>query len=389
MYRLHSNLRKAGIESRILCEIKTINSPYIDVKPTPSRMEALLGRFTSAMGLNDIHRISSWNLMKHPSCKEADILNFHGIHSSFISYLSLPQITAVKPTVFTLRDMWCLTGHCVFPYDCERWKTGCGKCPYPDTYPPVKRDATALEWKLKKWAYSRSSLTFVALSQWVADQAKQSMFSHFPIHHIPNGVDSEALSPLDPSRCKYALGIPEGKKVIMFAATDLKSLQKGGDILMNTLESLPKSLKSEIVLLNLGRRGNQITDALEIEAVNLGYVDNVQLKAVAFSAADIFLFPSRAESFGQVMLESFACGTPVVSHDVGPISELVRHNHTGYLAAAEDTNGMREGIIKLLEDDSFRKHIQQNCRQVATEEYSLELEAERYITLYRKILQAK
>lgn len=388
MYRLHSTLRKAGVDSRILCERKTINSSYIEEKPSQSRLESILGRFTSAIGLNDIHRISSWKLLKHPLCREAEILNFHGIHSDFVSYLALPQITAAKPTVFTLRDMWCLTGHCAFPLDCERWKIGCGKCAYLHFHPPIKRDATRLEWKLKNWTYERSNLTLVVLSHWLAEQVKQSMLSRFPIHHIPNGVDTEALTPLDPLRCKYALGIPEEKRVVVFVATNLQSLRKGADLLLKTLESLPQTLKSEIVLLSLGRQGDQLTDALDIQSVNLGYVDSVRLKAVAFSAADLFLFPSRAESFGQVILESFACGTPVVSHNIGPLPELIRHGHTGYMASAEDTKEMSEGIMKLLEDDRLREQMKQNCRNIATEEYSLELEAQRYITLYRNVLQA-
>jgi glycosyltransferase involved in cell wall biosynthesis len=387
MYRLHSNLRKAGLDSRILCERKTINSPYIDLKPSQNRLESILGRFTSAVGLNDIHRISSWNIMKYPSIREADILNFHGIHSGFFSYLALPQITTAKPTIFTLRDMWCLTGHCAVPCNCERWRNGCGKCPGLHLHPPVKRDSTRLEWKLKNWSYGRSKLTIVALSQWLAEQAKQSMLSRFPIHVIPNGVDTEALLPLDPLQCKYALGIPERKKVIIFVATNLQSLQKGADLLLKSLNSIPQSLKSEIVLLSLGRHGDKLAHGLGMMSVNLGFIENVRLKAVAFSAADLFLFPSRAEAFGQVILESFACGTPVVSHKVGPLAELVRHGYTGYVAKPEDTGEMSEGVIQLLEDNNLRAQIGKNCRNVAVEEYSLERETQRYISLYKNVLQ--
>ncbi len=387
MYRLHSNLRKAGVDSRILCERKTVNSPYIDVKPSQNRIESILRRFTSAAGLNDIHRISSWKLVKHPRCRDADILNFHGLHSGFISYLALPKISSARPTILTLRDMWCLTGHCAVTLDCERWKIGCGKCPGLHYHPPVKRDATKLEWKLKNWTYERSDLTIVALSKWLTEQAEQSMLNRFSIHHIPNGVDTESYAPLDQAKCKYVLGIPEEKKVILFAATNLRSIHKGGDLLLETLNMLPKSLKSEIVLLSFGKNSDKLTDALEIQSVNLDYVANTQLKAVAFSAADLFLFPSRSESFGQVILESFACGTPVVSHRMGPLPELVIHNQTGFMAEAEDTQAMSKGILEILEDNKLRKHMSKACRRLATEEYSLEREAQRYISLYNERLK--
>ena len=177
MYRLHSNLRKAGIDSKILCEIKTTTSPHVSTIQRGSRLESLLKRVTARLGLNDIHRVSSFGIKRHEAYLEADVLNFHGIHSGFINYLALPSLTKGKPAVFTLRDMWCLTGHCAISYDCERWQIGCGSCPYLDAYPPVRRDATHIEWKLKDWAYSHSSLTIVALSNWLVERAEAKSVS--------------------------------------------------------------------------------------------------------------------------------------------------------------------------------------------------------------------
>ena len=60
MFRLHSNLLKAGIESKILCQEKTTDSPSIAVIPKfMSRTETRIKRFTSRIGLNDIHRLNS------------------------------------------------------------------------------------------------------------------------------------------------------------------------------------------------------------------------------------------------------------------------------------------------------------------------------------------
>jgi glycosyltransferase involved in cell wall biosynthesis len=388
MYRLHLSLRRAGYDSRILCELKTTDSPYVEIKRESTRFESLLKRFASRIGLNDIHRVSSWNLLKLPVCSEADILNFHGMHSDFFSYLALPRITAAKSTVITMRDMWCLTGHCAIFLDCNRWKNGCGHCPGLRNHPAVRRDATRWEWRMKKWAYEHSRLTIVALSNWVADQARQGLLARFPVHVIPNGVDSKALVPLDQEKCRHTLGIPPNKKVIMIAATSLNSLAKGGDLALRALKSLTPTLKSEIVLLTMGRRGDQLTKALDIESLHLGFVENVRLKAMAFSAADLFLFPSRAEAFGQVIIESFACGTPVVSHCIGPIPEIIRHHETGFLAAAENAEEMSQGITMLLEDDDLRERMSKNCRTTAVQEYSLEIEAQRYAALYQNLLQA-
>ena len=196
---------------------------------------------TSRLGLNDVHCVGAFKIETLAAYREADILNFHVIHGQFFSYLALPFLTKNKPAVFTVRDMWPLTGHCAVSYDCERWKTGCGNCPYPSAPPalPTKRDSTHMEWKLKSWAYRQSRLTVVTLSRRMTEQARQSMLGHFPIHHIPNGVDTEAYRPLDPALGRTVLGIPPGKKVLMFAAGYLNRQHKGSDLLAKALRVLP------------------------------------------------------------------------------------------------------------------------------------------------------
>ncbi len=388
MHRLHSNLRKAGIESKILCQLKTTDSSHVSViPPRMRRTESLIRRVTSRLGLNDIHRVSSVGIKRHENYLAADIINFHGIHSGFISYLALPSLTKDKPALFTLRDMWCMTGHCALSYDCDRWKIGCGKCPYPDAHPPIRRDATRIEWKLKDWVYSRSKLSIVTVSKCQTEQAKESMLSRFPIHHIPNGVDTETFQPLDPDLSRSALGIPKNLKVLMFAAVNLNIYGKGGDLLLEALQNLPESLKDEILLLLLGSGGDTIARTAGIQSVSLGYISNERLKALAYSAADLFVFPTRAEGLSLVLLESMSCGTPMVSFRVGGNPDLVRHGITGYLAEPENTKDLCNGIFQLVEDGTLRNRMARNCRQIALKEYSSDLETKRYIELYRHLLQ--
>ena len=387
MYRLHTTLRKAGIESKILCEYKTTHSPHVTVIQRWSRIEWLIKLLTSRLGLNDIHRISSFLIKRLEAYLEADILNFHGIHSSFISYLALPSLTESKPSVFTLHDMWCLTGHCAISYDCNRWKIGCGNCPYPDAYPPVLRDATHVEWNLKDRVYNHSNLTIVTPSKWLTKQAKQSMLNRFPIYLIPEGVDIETYKPLDPVHCRSLLGIPQSKKVLMFAAVTLTQFNKGGDLLLEAIERLSPSLKGEIVLLLIGSKGEEIAEAAGIRSINLGYVSDDRLKSIAYSAADLFVLPTRAEAFGLVALESMACGTPVVSFRVGGIPDFVRSGISGYLAEPENAKDLSNGIIQLLEDDHLRYSMGNMSREIAQKEFNSELETKRYIDLYHQLLE--
>jgi glycosyltransferase involved in cell wall biosynthesis len=390
MTRLHRGLQKAGVVSTILNRVNRSGSPDIVWIPQSrfcTKFESALWKLTSRVGLNDIHCISTFALSKLPAYRDADVLDFHTIHGGFFNYLALPRLTRTKPAVLTLHDMWFFTGHCSYSYDCERWKIGCGNCPHLDVYPAVRRDATRVEWKLKDWAYSRSNLAVVSPSRWLFERATQSILGRYPIYHIPHGLQMDIYRPLEAELCRSLLGIPRGKKVLLFTAMRMDPsaahfYRKGCDLLVEALAGLPGSLKKELVLMLVGHGGERLAEAVGIEAVNLGYVESDQLKAVAYSASDLFVFPTRGDIFGLVLLESMACGTPIVSFAVGGVPELVRHGVTGHLAQPENVGELREGILCLLEDRMLRERMSRACREIAVREYPLELQVRRYVELY-------
>jgi glycosyltransferase involved in cell wall biosynthesis len=386
MQRLHSGLRKEGADSRILCVRKSTDSALVTLIPKRARIESWLKKFSSRMGLNDIHCISSFRIKHLPEYQDADIIHFHGIHSGFFSYLALPGLTKHKPGVLTLHDMWPMTGHCAVNYDCERWRTGCGHCPYPDAYPPIKRDGTRIEWKLKKWVYQRSNLVVISPSTAYSRRAESSMLRHCPIHQIPHGIDLGVFQPLDSHQCRLLLGIPPQKKVLMFGALALDQHNKGGDLLLKALKELPERIKPEVVLLLFGGRGESIAEAAGLPVFNLGFITNDRLKAIAYSAADLFISPTRVESFGLVCLEAMACGTPVVSYNIGGVPDIVRHGVTGYLAEPEDASALRDGIIQLIDDNSLSDNISRQGPRIAQKEYALEDQVKKHLGLYEQIL---
>jgi glycosyltransferase involved in cell wall biosynthesis len=390
MHRLYQSLKGAGIDTKILCGVRTLQSPDVIEIPHHPRLERYLKIVTSNLGLNDIHLVGSFEVKRLEVYKQADILDFHGIHGGrTLSYLTLPLLTQDKPAVFTLHDMWALTGHCAQSLDCNRWQTGCGNCPYPDMNPAIKRDSTRLEWKLKNWVYNHSNLTIVAVSRWMAEQARQSMLQRFPIHYIPNAVDTDVYEPLDPDLCRSFLGIPANKKVLMVCSLNLKDHYKGGDLLLQALQNIPATLKKDVVLLTIGHGGEQLAHAAEVEVADMGFVSNDRMKAMCYAVADLFVHPTRAENLPLVLLESMACGTPALSFNVGGVSELVRPGITGYLAEPENAEELGLGIVQLLEDKAQRDQISRACRAIVLKEYTLGRQARQYIELYQKLIQTK
>lgn len=384
--RLFHALRQKGLQARMLVGKSSFENDLVQEVRHNLTGEKILSRLTQPLGLNYIHYYSSFRIAGHRFFREADILNFHTIHSGYFNYLALPKLTRLKPAVFTLHDAWSFTGHCGVSFDCQRWKTGCGSCPYPKNYPPIQRDATSLEWKLKKRTYEKSRLTFVTPSRWLASLARQSMIGEYDIHTIPYGLDTNVFEPLNPEHCRQALGVPANKKVLLFGAMGLTERGKGGDLLVKALQKMPESLKKSVVLLTLGQADEAFKGSIDIDTINLGYVSGDRMKAVALSAADIFIFPTRSDNHPCIVQESLACGTPIVSFNVTGVPELVRHGETGYLAEPENADSFLEKIMQLLEEDGARAAMKLRCREVALNEYRLELQADRYATLFQSIL---
>jgi glycosyltransferase involved in cell wall biosynthesis len=161
---------------------------------------------------------------------------------------------------------------------------------------------------------------------------------------------------------------------------------KGADLLLDALHGLPASLKDETALLLLGGQAQAVVKTAGIKTISLGRIMNDRIKAIAYSAADVFVSPSRAEAFGLVSLESMSCGTPAVAFGVGGAVDYVRHGITGYLAKRESSEDLRQGIVQLLEDDGLRTAMGQQARQMVLEEYTLKQEVESYVRLFRDLL---
>ncbi|MCU0567966.1 MAG: glycosyltransferase [Oculatellaceae cyanobacterium Prado106] len=384
-YRLHAGLKRAGHQSKMLCLIKETSDPdvyYWDRSAATKGIERAFTVVEKQLGFRDNARIlTTMNLKNHPLFEEADVVTMHCIHEQLMSYIGLPNL-GDKPLVFYTHDMWSFTGQCHYSYECDRWKTGCGSCPHLGN---LKHDNTRLEWKLKNWAYHHCNLHVATTSTWMHDMVQQSMLNHLPIRRIPSGLDTQIYRPYDAKTCRDILGLPQDKKILMFGSIGLKELRKGGDLLVAALKALPESVRSEVALITMGK-DELLLEEFDIPSFNFGFVTDDRVKAMMFSAADLFIFPTRADNLPLILEESMACGTPLISFKVGGVPDLVRPGVTGYLAEPENVEDLRDGIVKLLQDDELRQSISRQCREIAVKEYSLERFSQDFLDFYQQAI---
>ena len=392
-YRLHLGLRQLGIESRMLVKRKVTTDPYVaEIMPPTTRWWQRLAEFvsdwvTERLGWQYLCYPSSFRLLRYPWVQGADVVNLHVVHTNYFSHTVLPRLSRERPVVWTLHDMWAITGHCVYSLDCTRWQTGCGKCPRLADYTALRRDTTAWLWKVKRWLYQRSRLTVVTPSRWLGDLARQSpLLAGVDVFVIPNGLDTDVFRPSDKAPVRQALGIDPESRVVMSGAANPEDSRKGGHLLLAALNRLDPTLRRQIVLLIVGRGGDAWQAKGDFKVLLVGPIENERFMAMCYAAADVFVLPTLADNLPNSLLESLACGTPCVSFAVGGVGEVVRSDETGYLARPGDADDLARGIALLLMDDSLRCRLSTQCREVAVREYALEVQAQRYRELYEQLI---
>ena len=388
-YRIHAGLKKRGHTSHMLVGTKVPGVP--DAAPIwqslPWRAaDWAAKRVTDALSLQYLFLPSSWNLLRHPWFREADIVQLYNTHGGYFSHSIVGAASRMKPVVWRLSDLWPFTGHCCYSYECDRWKTGCGSCPLLGDDPPLRSDRTALLWQVKRRLYEGATVHLVAPSRWIAELASQSpLVGHWPRHLIPNGIDLDVFKPISRAAAREVFGLPPEQSVVLFSSVETKAYRKGGTFLMEALNRLHGATKKPFRLLVVGHDSREWETAGSVPVTAVETIKDDQLLAVMYSAADVFVHPALADNLPNGVLESLACGTPVVAFDVGGVSDAVRPMQTGYLARDKDAGDLAHGIGLILDDPERRARMSATCRLVAEAEYDMNLQADRFETLYMNL----
>jgi glycosyltransferase involved in cell wall biosynthesis len=373
----------------MLVRVKTTDAPDVDtLAPEKFRaLDRLCGKVVDGLSLQYAFYPSSFLLPLRKWFREADVIQLYNTHGGYFSHLALPFLSSQRPIVWRLSDMWPLTGHCVYSYECERWKTGCGHCPILSGYPKLPWDSTRLLWAMKNAVYARTHLTIVAPSQWIAGLARSSpLFKRFRVEIIPNGLDTQVFHPIDKRAARAEIGIEPDRRVILFSAEYITDRRKSVGAMQEALANVAREndFRLTLLLIGAGRVSWSETDSIAIKS--LGNLSDDSRMAAAYSAADLFVLPARADNLPNTVLESMACGTPSVAFAVGGIPEAIRHLENGYLAQPQDARDLARGISLLLLDGSLRARMSARCREIAEREYTIDLQTRQFVELYEDLL---
>ncbi len=280
------------------------------------KLHAIKARLFDACGFgskNATKKFIAWVKNFNP-----DVIHIHNIHGYYVNTEILFDYlrTCGKKIIWTLHDCWAFTGHTAYcdAVNCEKFTTGCGKCPGLKNYPKSFIDRSASNWiKKKKIFCGIPNMTIITPSNWLAGLVKKSFLSEYPVKVIHNGIDTSKFFPME-NDFRDFYGI-KNKFLLLGVATAWDEM-KGLSDYIKLAEKLDENYK--IVLVGLTKK--QIED-LPKNILGIERTNSVKELAYIYSAADLYINLSYCENYPTVNLEVLACGTPVLAYDSGGSSE--------------------------------------------------------------------
>lgn len=392
--RLLLALRSQGADARMLVQQRQSDDPHV-LGPAPGPAHAW-ARLRPTLDMLPIKRYPRgrevmfspahvpWSgVVRRINASDADVVHLHWINGGMLRVEDLAAIH--KPLVWSLHDMWAFTGGCHYDEGCGKWDSHCGACPVLGS--PREHDLSHEVFERKLAAFAQlPHLTIVGLSGWMARcAAKSRLLRGKRVVHLPNPIDTDIFKPMDRLAARRSLGLPEGRRLVLFGAVNATGdLRKGFIQLAAALRALPEG-DTELVVFGAERPKDP--PDLGHPAHYLGHLHDDASLCALYNCADVTVLPSLQENLSNTVVESLACGTPVAAFDIGGNADMVQHHVNGALAKAMDAGGLSAAIQWCLghaDHDGLRRA----ARQSAEEKFAMGNVARRYLELYGEVVQA-
>lgn len=394
-YRLHRGLRLIGINSHMLVQSKKADDSNVIGPTTKWGMVISIIRPYLDGALTHLYRnrqkvpfSSAWlpsSLLSKVTKLNPDIVHLFWVSGGFLRIETLKNFK--RPIVWTLHDMWPFTGGCHYDDECRRFQQSCGRC--PALHSNQERDLSRRVWERKQTSWEGVPIVVVATSHWLADMARSSsLFKNQRIEVIPNGIDTETYKPINKEVARATYNLPQDKHLILFSAfSAISDKRKGNQFLVQALEIMSQAgweSKIELVIIGASRPENPPDMGMKVHY--MGHLHDEISQVLLYSAADVVVAPSMQENLSNTVMESLACGTPVVAFNIGGMPDMIEHQVNGYLATPFESNDLANGIMWVLENKRRHDTLSLRARQTVEEHYALKTVANRYLALYQSLL---
>ena len=383
---IHEYLLENNFDSFVFApvlNISEINSDYRIQKiggKFDHNIHAILWRVFQNQGWNSF--FATKRLCRRIKSLSPDIVHLHNLHSNYINMSVLLRFLSKEkiPTILTMHDCWFFTGSCFHFLEysnCQKWRVSCEDCPKYKSF--VYKKITLINFNKKRELFANNQkLGVIGVSQWITECSANSKIlkNAKMFYSIYNWIDCNVFLPYDSKKIvRNRYGIAADKKIILGVAQGW-SVLKG----INEFILLAERLHNNAVVLLVGdRNGEKDSENLKI----LGYTENQIELAQLYAAADVFVNPSRMETFGKVTAEALACGTPVACYSNTGTKELIKPE-VGECVEDGNADVLICAIEKILANG--KEKYSAACRNRALQLFNKNAQISKYIEIYQNII---
>jgi glycosyltransferase involved in cell wall biosynthesis len=352
----------------------------IHTSPLATRIYRQIHWMTRPWGLNELFPGEYFGSLAR-KLKGFDVVHFHDLLHT-ISPLTLALCARKKPVFFTVHDCTAFTGGCLYPMECERFRTGCGKCPSLASF-GARHDFTRFNARVNRWVARNPRVHFIFPSEWIAEQAGAALQFGCPPSTIPYGIDPKPYGFPTRARAREELRLPSARRIVLVSAHDLSDPRKGAMEAVRAIESV-RDLQPFILLV--GKPDARIRQALQgFDLHETGFVGDRRELGRLFAAADLFLFCSLQDNLPLAVLETSAAGTPIVGFAAGGIPEIPGEEGGHRLLKTGDQFALNAELRKALIDPNLHVRSPYLKERIKTV-FSPERCVEAHLALYREKL---
>lgn len=339
------------------------------------KLQALQSRVLGNYGFNS--KLATGKLLRALESFSPDIVHIHNIHAhdcdltELIEYLKAKRIRVF----WTFHDCWAFTGYCThfMIQKCEQWRAHCEHCPSFKEYSWFA-DRSSYLFGIKYKLLEGLDVTIITPSQWMESIVKQSFLRTKRVVMINNGIDLTVFKPTQSSfRKKHGI---EDKFIILGVAC-CWGYEKGLDVFQQISQTLGGAYR--VVLVGT----DYMTDRTlkDTNIITIHRTSNKKELAEIYSAANLFLNPTREDTYPTVNLEAIACGTPVLTFNTGGSPESIVCPDTMIV----HTNSVEETIERIQKISHEKKDYSAICYQ-KSREFDEKICVNKYLELYRQIM---
>ena len=307
-----------------------------------------------------------------------DLIHLHVLHDTFINLSMLFEYINKHaiPVIWTFHDCWAFTGQC--PYfdivGCDKWKKGCHHCPQIHVEPKsLFLDTSRFMWNKKRKLFNLpQQMTIVTPSRWLADLTRESFFKNYPIKVINNGINLDVFKPA-PSDFRERYNLKD--KYILLGVANEWGERKGLDVFIELATRLDDSYQIVLVGTN-----DNVDKQLPANIISIHKTYNQKELAEIYTAADLFVNPTREENFPTVNIEALACGLPVITFETGGSVEII-DEYCGQSVKRNDIDALIKGIADIRNSPYERDACIRRSKN-----FNMSDKFQEYIALYDEIL---